>query len=133
MVFLVFLVIMVILFLLMCVYFRRDYKSGVISKEIVNVKGKVMCMLSVFFLGVVIWWGLIVFIFMFCFYNGFVDVVFDIVLIFVISIELMKFMNLFFNLIIFVCYILNFRKDWFGLCKNCKCCGKVKDVENLFI
>ena len=121
---------MVILFLLTCVHLRRDYKSGAISKETANAKGKVTRMLSVLSLGVVIWWGPTVLISMLRSYNGLADVAPDIVLILAISTELMKFMNSLFNPMIFACYIPNFRKDWFGLCKNCKCCGKAKDVEN---
>lgn len=130
MAFLVPLVIMVILFLLTCVHLRRDCKSGAISKETANAKGKVTRMLSVLSLGVVICWGPTALISMLRSYNGLADVAPDIVLILAISTELMKFMNSLFNPMIFACYIPNFRKDWFGLCKKCKCCGKAKDVEN---
>lgn len=124
------LVVIVILFLLTYVYLRRDYKSGAISKETANTKGKVTRMLSALSLGVVICWGPTVLISMLRSYDRLADVSPDIVLILTIITELMKFMNSLFNPLIFACYIPNFRKDWFGLCKNCKCCGRAKEIEN---
>ena len=127
--FLVPLVVMVILFLLTYVNLRRDYKSGAISKETANAKGKVTRMLSALSLGVVICWGPTALISMLRSYDGLADVAPDIVLIVAIVTELMKFMNSLFNPMIFACYIPNFRKDLVGLCKHCRGCGKAKEVE----
>lgn len=128
--FLVPLVVMAVLFLVTYIYLRRDYKSGAISKETANAKGKITRMLSALSLGVVICWGPTVLISMLRSYDRLADVRPDIVLILTIVAELMKFMNSLFNPLIFACYIPNFRKDWFGLCGRCKCCGKEKEVEN---
>lgn len=128
--FLVPLVVMVILFLLTYVYLRRDYKNGTISKETATAKGKVTRMLSALSLGVVICWGPVVLISMLRSYDGLAGVSPDIVLILTIFTELLKFMNSLFNPLIFACYIPNFRRDLFGLCKDCKCCRSAKEVEN---
>lgn len=124
------LIVIVILFLLTYVYLRRDCKSGAISKETANAKGKVTRMLSALSLGVVICWGPIVFVSMLRSYDQLEHTPPDIVLILTIATELMKFMNSLFNPLIFACYIPNFRKDLFGLCKDCKCCGRKKEIEN---
>lgn len=123
------LVVIVVLFLITYVYLHRDFNSGTISNETANAKRKVTRMLSVLSLGVVACWGPTVFISMLRSYDVMNEVPSDIVLVLAIASELMKFLNSLFNPLIFACFIPNFKKDWFGLCSCCRCCGPGEETE----
>lgn len=123
------LLVMVTLFLITYIYLHRDHSNGTISNETANAKRKVTRMLSVLSLGVVICWGPSVFISMLRSYDVLNDAPSDVVLILAIAAELMKFMNSLFNPLIFAYYIPSFKKDWFGFCSCCKCCGPGKKPQ----
>ena len=123
------LVVIVTLFVITYIYLHRDYNNGAISQETASAKRKVTRMLTVLSLGVVVCWGPAVFISMLRSYNVMNDVSSDVVLIMVIASEFMKFFNSLFNPLIFACYIPNFKKDWFGMCSCCKCCGPGNEPE----